>query len=354
MSQLLKDILDYSIKNRASDIHLATGNKPAIRIDGKVCFLDFDKLSHQQVDEMAKFLMPEDKYLTLINTGDCDCSIGLEEYGRFRINGLKQFNGLSIAMRTINEKLPVIEELGLPKGIDKILMQREGLVLVIGPTGSGKSTTLAAIINYINKHRSSHIITIEDPIEYIHSPINCVINQREIGTDCQSYATALRAALREDPDVILVGEMRDLESVSIALTAAETGHLVFSTLHTGGAAKAIDRLVDAFPADQQEQIRTQLSFSLRAVVSQTLIPHASGKGRVAAFEVMFVTPAISNLIRENKIAHINQAISTGANEFMQTMEKSIEDLIRDQKITLQQAQETFGELKNRNTQFKLR
>lgn len=354
MSEFLLEILEYGLKNNASDIHLATGNKPAVRIDGRVKFLNYNCLTSQQVESIAKSILKQEKYENLLKIGDCDCSVEISKYGRFRVNGLRQLKGLSIVMRVIRETIPNIEELGFPKGIDKILALREGLVLVIGSSGSGKSTTLAAIVDYINKNRNSHIITIEDPIEYIHTPINCVINQREIGTDSKSYSTALRAALREDPDVILVGEMRDLESVSIALTAAETGHLVLSTLHTSGAAKTLDRLVDAFPPEQQEQIRTQLSFSLKAVLSQVLVPCASGHGRVAAFEVMFVTPAIANLMRENRIANINQAISTGASEFMQTMEKSIDELIRDNKITLEVAQEIVGDLKNRGSQYKMK
>lgn len=240
---------------------------------------------------------------------------------------------MALVLRVINSVTPQIGDLHLPQSIARILELQEGLVLVTGPTGSGKSTTLAAIINELNQTRSSHIITIEDPIEYLHTPKNCIVNQREIGADSVSYARALKAALREDPDIILVGEMRDLESISIAITAAETGHLVLSTLHTIGAAKTIDRLIDVFPPQQQQQIRAQLSLVLKSVISQRLLPTADGKGRVAAFEMMFVSSAVSNLIREGRTANISQTIQTGMNQGMITMEKSIDDLLRRGVIT---------------------
>jgi len=260
------------------------------------------------------------------------------------VNAFKQSRGVSLVLRIINASTPEIAELHLPQSIDRVLELKDGLVLVTGPTGSGKSTTLAAIINEYNKKRSCHIITIEDPIEYLHTPKRSIINQREIGSDSASYARALKAALREDPDIILVGEMRDLESISIAITAAETGHLVLSTLHTIGASKTIDRLIDVFPPAQQQQIKTQLSLALKSVISQRLLPTADGKGRVAAFEMMFVNSAVSNLIREGRTANINQSIQTGLNQGMITLGKSIDDLLARGVISKNVADEYGSDL----------
>lgn len=338
------EIVKGGVERHASDIHLASGNRPAYRINGTVCFLDAPILTPQEVHSMIRECLGSEKYQKFCETGDADSAAEIPGCGRFRINAMRQTRGVTLVMRIINAKTPEISELNLPNSIKRILELKDGLVLVTGPTGSGKSTTLAAIINEYNKNRSSHIITIEDPIEYLHTPKNSIINQREVGSDSVSYARALKAALREDPDIILVGEMRDLESISIAITAAETGHLVLSTLHTIGAAKTIDRLIDVFPPSQQQQIRTQLSTVLQSVISQRLLPTADGNGRVAAFEMMFINPAISNLIREGKTANIYQSIQTGVSQGMITLDRSIDDLVRKGLITPKTAEEFRSEL----------
>ncbi len=338
--QLVKD----GVANHASDIHLAAYNRPAYRINGAVRFLDAPALTSDEVGNMISQCLTREKYEEFLMTGDMDAAAEIPGCGRFRVNALKQRRGMTLVLRIINAATPEIADLCLPQSIRRVLELKEGLVLVTGPTGSGKSTTLAAIINEYNKTRSGHIITIEDPIEYLHSPKNCIINQREVGADSASYARALKAALREDPDIILVGEMRDLESISIAITAAETGHLVLSTLHTIGASKTIDRLIDVFPPEQQQQIRTQLSLVLKSVISQRLLPTADGRGRVAAFEMMFVNSAVSNLIREGRTANISQAIQTGMNQGMITLDKSIDELFRRGIITQKAAAEYNADL----------
>ncbi len=321
------------VASHASDIHLAANNRPAYRINGAMHFLNAPALTPDDVNSMIAQCLTDEKYREFLATGDMDAAAEIPECGRFRVNAFRQTRGVTLVLRIINASTPEISELCLPQSIGRVLELKEGLVLVTGPTGSGKSTTLAAIINEYNKTRSSHIITIEDPIEYLHSPKNCIINQREVGADSASYARALKAALREDPDIILVGEMRDLESIAIAITAAETGHLVLSTLHTIGASKTIDRLIDVFPPEQQQQIRAQLSLVLKSVISQRLLPTADGKGRVAAFEMMFVNSAVSNLIREGRTANISQTIQTGMSQGMITLDKSIDELLRRGVIT---------------------
>jgi len=327
------EMLKRAINQRASDLHISTGNLPAIRVNGNIQFVSNEMLTDRDVDEIAQICLDDKTYKEFKRTGDVDSSITIKDCGRVRVNAFKQMNGTSIVLRIINENIPQLKDLNIPESIAKVLELKEGLVLVTGPTGCGKSTTLAAIINEMNKMRKSHIITIEEPIEYIQKSKNCVINQREIGNDCVSYARALKAALREDPDIVLLGEMRDLESISTALTAAETGHLVLSTLHTVGAAKSVDRLVDVFPAEQQKQIAYQLSLVLKAVISQRLLPRADGKGRVAAFEIMFVNSAISNLIRESRTANINQIIQTSMPEGMILLNKSIDELVKAGLVT---------------------
>lgn len=338
--QLVKD----GVASGASDIHLSANNRPAYRINGAMRFLNTPALTSNEVNEMIAQCLSREKYEEFLVTGDMDSAAEIAECGRFRVNAFRQVRGVTLVLRIINAATPEISQLCLPQSISRILELKEGLVLVTGPTGSGKSTTLAAIINEYNKTRSSHIITVEDPIEYLHSPKNCIINQREIGADSISYARALKAALREDPDIILVGEMRDLESIAIAITAAETGHLVLSTLHTIGASKTIDRLIDVFPPEQQQQIRAQLSLVLKSVISQRLLPTADGKGRIAAFEMMFINSAISNLIREGRTANIGQAIQTGMNQGMITLDKSIDDLLRRGIITQRTAAEYSADL----------
>lgn len=339
------ELIKGGVETGASDIHLASGNRPAYRINGEMHFLEQPVLTAEAVSVMIQHCLNPEKYEEFCTCSDVDASTELAGCGRFRVNAMRQTRGVTLVLRIINAQTPDIADLHLPKSIDRILSLRDGLVLVTGPTGSGKSTTLAAIIHEFNKTRSSHIITIEDPIEYLHQPVHCLINQREIGADSVSYARALKAALREDPDIILVGEMRDLESIAIAVTAAETGHLVLSTLHTIGAAKTIDRLIDVFPPEQQQQIRTQLSMVLKSVVSQRLLPTADRKSRIGAFEMMFVTPAISNLIREGRTANILQAMQTGVAQGMITMDKSISELQRCGKITAATAAEYIEDYK---------
>ena len=322
----LEKILSAAVENRASDVHLSSGNAPAFRIDGKIQPLTGKVLTAEDVDFLLQSCLAKEQYEEFCSCSDFDCASELYGLGRFRINGFRQINGTSIAMRLIPVDPPNFDDLGLPTQLRRILELKNGLVLITGPTGCGKSTTLAALINEMNVNRQLHIITIEDPIEYLHQPRSCIINQREVGRDSHSFIRALKAALREDPDIILIGEMRDAESIAIALTAAETGHLVLSTLHTSGAAMSIDRLVDVFPPEQQQQIRTQLSMSLKIVASQKLLLRAGDTGRIAAFEIMQVNSAVSNLIREGKTANVNQVIQTGYASGMLTFDRSISDL----------------------------
>ena len=327
------------VRRRASDIHLSSGNRPACRVDGTICFFDGPLLTPEEVEPCIRLCLDAERYKTFRKTGDMDAAVELEDCGRFRLNAFRQNLGPALALRIIGAHPPELAELNLPESIRRILTLKSGLVLVTGPTGSGKSTTLAALIHEFNQTQHCHIITVEDPIEYLHTPIQCVVSQREIGTDSASYARALRAALREDPDILLVGEMRDLESISIAVTAAETGHLVLSTLHTIGAANTIDRLVDVFPPEQQQQIRTQLSMALKSVISQRLLPARGGHGRAAAFEIMFVNNAIGNLIREGRTANLSQIIETGASAGMISMDKSIRGLLQNGVIDRSAAEE---------------
>lgn len=323
------EMVRFAVENGASDIHLASNNLPSYRKNGKIMnykgteILDEDTVM-QYIDEV---LEPAD-YLKFCNTGDIDSAYQFENLARFRVNAFKQRHGATLVMRVIKMNPPKLGDLNLPRSIAKILNLQEGLVLVTGPTGSGKSTTLAALINEINHREELHIITIEDPVEYMHSPAKCIINQREVGQDSETYSSALKSALREDPDIILMGEIRDLESMSIALRAAETGHLVFSTLHTESAAKTIDRLIDMYPVERQKQALSQLSTTLKAVISQRLLPRSDRPGRIGAFEIMFVNSAIANLIREDKIPQIEQMISLNQQTGMITRKLSIENLLK--------------------------
>lgn len=324
-----EEMVRFAVENGASDIHLASNNLPSYRKNGKIMsykgteILDEDTVM-KYIDEV---LEPAD-YLKFCNTGDIDSAYQFEDLARFRVNAFKQRHGATLVMRVIKMNPPKLGDLNLPRSIAKILNLQEGLVLVTGPTGSGKSTTLAALINEINHREELHIITIEDPVEYMHSPAKCIINQREVGQDSETYSSALKSALREDPDIILMGEIRDLESMSIALRAAETGHLVFSTLHTESAAKTIDRLIDMFPVERQKQALNQLSTTLKAVISQRLLPRSDRPGRIGAFEIMFVNSAIANLIREDKIPQIEQMISLNQQTGMITRKLSIENLLK--------------------------
>lgn len=328
MSQIrIHEMLTFAVQHKASDIHLGAGEIPSVRIDGEVRRLDLDQLNIDDARRLAYSIMNEKQKSRFENELEVDFSIGLEGLARFRVNVFTQARGVGMVLRQIPSRVLSLEELNAPSIFHQIAAYRKGLVLVTGPTGSGKSTSLAAIIDHINKNRAEHILTIEDPIEFVHTPHKCLINQREIGSHTKSFSVALRSALREDPDVILVGEMRDLETVSLALTAAETGHLVFGTLHTNSAPETIDRIIDAYPHEQQAQVRTMLSTSLAAVVTQTLLRKARGSGRVAAHEVMIATPAIRNLIRENKLHQMPSIIQASKGEGMVLMEDAILSLV---------------------------
>lgn len=319
----IEEILSVAKQLKASDVHITVGVPPKVRVHGDLMNMNYPILAKVDSERIIKATMNERQLAILEEKGEVDFSFSLPEVGRFRVNVFKQRGTLSAALRLVNTIIPKPEDLGVPPSVINLYKKKRGLVLVTGPTGSGKSTTLASIINLVNENIPAHVITLEDPIEYLHTHKMSTVNQREIGMDSLSYDNALRAALREDPDVILVGEMRDLETISIAITAAETGHLVFSTLHTIGAAATIDRIIDVFPPHQQQQIRVQLAMVLEAVISQQLLPTADGKGRVAAFEVLHSTPAIRNLIRENKTFQIGSTIQTNKKLGMQTMDDSL-------------------------------
>ncbi|MCF6464222.1 type IV pilus twitching motility protein PilT [Clostridium sp. Cult1] len=322
----LIDLVKYGVENRASDIHITVGIPPVLRIDGSLVYHGRSKLNPDDTKMLVEQVLNEKQLEELEDKGEIDSSYSSHGIGRFRINAYKQRGSYGMSIRVIPLKVPTIEELGIPPVVKKLARLPRGLILVTGPTGSGKSTTLASIVNLINEEKNCHILTLEDPIEYLHKHNRSIVNQREIGLDTFSFASGLRSALRQDPDVILVGEMRDLDTISIALTAAETGHLVLSTLHTIGAAKTIDRIIDVFPPHQQQQIRVQLSSVIQAIISQHLLPKSNGKGRVAAFEIMVANPAIRNLIREEKIHQIDTSIQTGGKHGMQTMDSSLLEL----------------------------
>lgn len=324
----LNELLAITIIQKASDLHLTVDAPPTIRVDGRLAPVDADKLLPHDTQEYVKEVLNDRDYKTYLSNGEFDASYSIAGLGRFRVNIFKQRGNDALAIRVVSLKIPTLNDLGFPPILKDLTLKQRGLVLVTGPTGSGKSTTLAAMINEINMTRSAHIITLEDPIEYIHKHNKCIINQREVGKDSISYQNALKSALREDPDVILVGEMRDLESISIAITAAETGHLVLSTLHTIGAAKTIDRIIDVFPTHSQTQIRVQLASVLQGIISQQLLPKASERGRIAALEIMTSTPAIQNLIREGKSHQIESSIQTGMKYGMKTMDMAISELCR--------------------------
>ncbi len=322
----LDEILIQSVKVRASDIHLTTGRPPSYRIDGVLAPIEGERLTPQMLEDILMPLMDVRHREELQNNGQTDFAYAISGVGRFRVNVFKQRGTLASVMRSLPFNIPEPEDLGIPAEVVEMTSRKRGLVLVTGPTGSGKSTTLASLIHVINRNYPYHIITLEDPIEYLHRHDKSVVNQREIGSDSTSYAQALRAALREDPDVILVGEMRDLETISTAITAAETGHLVFSTLHTIGADKTIDRIIDVFPPNQQQQIRIQLASVLECVVSQQLLKKADGSGRVAALEILFANNAVRNLIRESKTYQISSVMQTSKRAGMQTMDDALYDL----------------------------
>ncbi|GAA0821692.1 type IV pilus twitching motility protein PilT [Colwellia sp. D2M02] len=334
----ITELLAFSVQHNASDLHLSTGTPPSIRVDGDVRKLNIPAFDAKDVNALVYDIMNDRQRKEYEENLEVDFSFEVPSLARFRVNAFNQNRGPAAVFRTIPSKILSLDDLGCPEIFRDISDTPRGLVLVTGPTGSGKSTTLAAMVDYINDHKHDHILTIEDPIEFVHENKKCLINQREVHRDTLSFEAALRSALREDPDVILVGEMRDLETIRLAMTAAETGHLVFGTLHTTSAPKTIDRIIDVFPGEEKSMVRSMLSESLRAVISQTLIKKVGG-GRVAAHEIMIGVPAIRNLIREDKIAQMYSAIQTGMQHGMQTMDQCLQNLVNRGLITKQDAME---------------
>jgi twitching motility protein PilT len=334
----IKELLKYTADNKASDLHLSSTLQPKVRIDGDLRTLEEEVvLSEDNIKSMLKEILSEEQYAEAEKSYEMDLAIDLPNVARFRVNIFHQLRGISVAFRTIPVEVQSLDELNMPETLKKLCELPKGLVLVTGPTGTGKSTTLAAMVDYVNQNRSNHILTIEDPIEFVHKSKSCLVQQREVHHHTESFGDALRSALREDPDVILVGEMRDLETIRLALTAAETGHLVFATLHTSSAAKTVNRVIDVFPAGEKDLIRTILSVSLQAVVSQILLKRVGG-GRVAVQEILLCTPAIRNLIRENKVPQIDSSIQTGRALGMKTLEQDLEDLIQKGTVDIKTAQ----------------
>ncbi|MEX1256595.1 MAG: type IV pilus twitching motility protein PilT [Gemmatimonadota bacterium] len=340
----VRALLEEMIQKGASDLHLTVGERPKLRIDGDLMNSSVDRvLTPKDTLTLAYSILTEQQKKRFETDDELDFSFGVQNLSRFRGNLFKQRGCVALALRQIPYQILSLEQLGLPAVIKKLAERPRGLVLVTGPTGSGKSTTLAAMLDKVNTERRSHIITVEDPIEFIHAHKSCTVNQREVGADTKTFAAALKYALRQDPDVILIGEMRDLETIGAALTIAETGHLVFATLHTNSAAEAINRIIDAFPSHQQSQIRAQLAFVLEGVVTQTLLPKATGKGRVCATEIMICTPAIRALIRDEKIHQIYSLMQAGKKHGMQTMNDSLQQLYMQRLVTLEEAVKRSGD-----------
>jgi twitching motility protein PilT len=327
----MDELLQEAAEKGASDLHLSTGEPPALRLHGDLVRTERAKLDGAQVLALIESIMNDEQKSAFRTNLECDFATELHGVGRYRVNAFQQNRGPGGVLRSIPTKIPTMEQLGLPPVFKEMCQKERGLVLVTGPTGSGKSTTLAAMVREINETWDAHILTVEDPIEFVHEPIRCVVNQREVGPHTKSFTNALRSALREDPDVILVGEMRDLETISLAITAAETGHLVFGTLHTSSAPKTVDRIIDAFPGDQQSQIRSMLSESLEAVVAQTLLKKVGG-GRIAAQEILIGVPAVRNLIREQKLHQIPGMMQTGKAVGMCTLEMALQELVKKNLI----------------------
>ena len=332
----ISELLAFAFKKGASDLHLSSGLPPLIRVDGEIKRINVDALEDRTVHDMIYDIMNDKQQKDFEEFLETDFSFDLPNIARFRVNAFNQQRGPAAVFRTIPSKVFNLEQLNAPASFMEISLRPRGLILVTGPTGSGKSTTMAAMVNHVNDNQYAHVLTIEDPIEFVHTSRNCLINQREKGPHTLGFSEALRSALREDPDVILVGEMRDLETIRLALTAAETGHLVFATLHTTSAAKTIDRIIDVFPAAEKEMIRSMLSESLQAVIAQTLLKKPAG-GRVAAWEIMLATPAIRNLIRENKIPQMFSVIQTSQAHGMQTMDQHLLELVRSRVIAIDEA-----------------
>ncbi|MGL6261384.1 type IV pilus twitching motility protein PilT [Vibrio sp. WXL210] len=339
----IAELLEFSVKHNASDLHLSAGVTPMVRVDGEMRSMELPTLTDADMHRLLLETMSEEQQDEFERHREVDFSCQLTNIGRFRVNAFHQSRGCAAVFRTIPTEIPSLEQLGAPHAIERIANLKQGLVLVTGPTGSGKSTTLAAMIDYINRHHSKHILTIEDPIEYIHHSQRCLINQREVHRDTNSFSRALRSGLREDPDVILVGELRDHETIALALTAAETGHLVFATLHTSSAAKAVDRIIDVFAGSEQNRVRSMLSESLQAVIAQKLLKRVAG-GRVACHEVMLATPAIRNLIREDKVSQMLSIIQMGAAQGMQTMQQSAHLLLTQGLISADEQARLFEDI----------
>lgn len=337
MALSVEEILSKAKEAGASDVHITVGIPPKMRVNGKLITMDGVKLLPSDTMEIAIHVMNEKQKMHFEEFGEVDMSFAIPGEGRYRVNIYKQRGSIAMAFRLVGTNIPIPQELGVPQSVIDLYQKKRGLVLVTGPTGSGKSTTLASLIDTINNNREAHVITLEDPIEYLHQHKSSIVNQREIGLDSTNYAHALRAALREDPDVIFVGEMRDFETISTAITAAETGHLVFSTLHTIGAASTVDRVIDVFPPHQQQQIRVQLANVLEAVISQQLIPTIDGRGRVAAFEVLHNNPAVRNLIREGKTHQLTSVMQTNRKQGMMTMDDALAQLYQEAKISREMA-----------------
>ena len=329
----ITQLLAFAVKNKAADLHLSVGLPPMIRVHGDVRRINVDPLDHRQVHTMIYDIMNDSQRKVYEEMLEVDFAFEIEGLSRFRVNAFNQQRGAGAVFRTIPTKILTLDQLEAPRIFGELALRPRGLVLVTGPTGSGKSTTLAAMVNHLNENVFGHILTIEDPVEFIHESKKCLFNQREVGPDTHSFSNALRSALREDPDAILVGEMRDLETVRLALTAAETGHLVFGTLHTSGAAKTIDRIIDVFPPEEKDMVRAMLSESLLGVISQVLCRRKDGTGRIAAHEIMIGSNAIRNLIRENKIAQMYSALQTGQSLGMQTLDQNLQELLKRNLIT---------------------
>lgn len=334
----IETILKKAVELKCSDIHITVGVPPMLRIDGQIMSLDgYERLLGDDTKALCYSLLNADHAKKLESTGEADFSYSIAGTGRFRVNVFRQRGTYSCVLRALSQKIPTIDELGLPSVLKELSLKPRGLILVTGPTGSGKSTTLASMLDYINHNKRGHILTLEDPIEYLHKHDGCIVNQREIGDDSHSFSTALRAALREDPDVILVGEMRDLETISTAISAAETGHLVLSTLHTVSAAQTVDRIIDMFPTSQQQQIKTQLAGTLQGVISQQLLRVMGSKGRIAALEILLFNDAIRNVIREGKTHQIPSMMQTSIAQGMMPMDFSLGQLVKNRRISTQDA-----------------
>ncbi|MCB9478187.1 MAG: type IV pilus twitching motility protein PilT [Deltaproteobacteria bacterium] len=343
MAEIAK-LLAHVAKKDASDLHLSAGTPPLMRHLGQMVPVTQNPLASDVIERLIKEIMTDEQWAEFLAKNQIDFAVSIEGVSRFRVNAFRQHRGAAAVFRVVKSEVPTLEKLNLPKVLTQLVALERGLILVTGPTGSGKSTTLAAMVDYLNTHRSGHIITIEDPIEFVHPNKKCLVNQREIGTHAASFADALRAALREDPDIILLGELRDLETIDLAVTAAETGHMVFGTLHTNSAAKAIDRIINTYPADEQAMIRAMISESLRGVIAQELLPKADGSGRVAALEILISTPAVRNIIRENKIFQLPTVMQTNQSIGMQSMKQVLENLAMTRVITQELAKEKLASL----------